>query len=341
MKPLNTILSHICSFLTHRCVDRKEEMQLVVYLVYSVMIIFGIPLHFGFGLIGQEGFLLRAISFVVWLCGLVFLALYLSRRIRLKTAFFWLSVCFQFLECLGIVIIAVTARPENMIYSQKMLTANDILSLFNILMVCMGLVPKASTVIIALFTLFTGVAYVICPEIILSQFLMLFFYAMVGVWGYSLLMQHLVRSTSREISDYKDFQDGVLDMFHMSKAEALSLIQLSRQAGRVDGIDDKMLENLSERTRHNLIALGEHLQNEHRDKIVDLSTIFPQLSPSELDVARLILKNMTLKEIAVAINKSLSNVGTVRGNIRKKLGLGPDDDLKKFLLSTVSSQSNI
>ena len=295
---------------------------MVVYLVYSVMIIFGMPLHFCFGLIGQEGFLLRTISFVEWLCCFVFLALYLSGRMRLKRAFSWLSVCLQFAVGLSIVLIAVMARPENMIYSQKMLTVNDILSLFNILMVCMGLVPNASTVIMALFTLFTGVAYVICPQIM------------------SLLMHHLFRSTSREINDYKMFQDGVLNMFHMSKAEAITLIRLSREAGRVDGIDDQVLENLSERTRNNLIALGAHLQNERRDKMVDLSTIFPQLSPSELEVARLILKNMSLKEIAVATGKSLSNVGTVRGNIRKKLGLRPDDDLRNYLLSIVPSQTN-
>jgi len=191
----------------------------------------------------------------------------------------------------------------------------------------------------ALFTLFTGVAYVICPQIMLSQFVLLFFYSMMGVWICSLLMHHLFRSTSREISDYKMFQDGVLGMFHMSKAEAITLIQLSREAGRVDGIDDKVLGNLSERTRHNLIALGEHLQNERRDKIVDLSTIFPQLSPSELEVARLILKNMTLKEIAVATEKSLSNVGTVRGNIRKKLGLSPGDDLRDFILARIKDGS--
>ena len=81
------------------------------------------------------------------------------------------------------------------------------------------------------------------------------------------------------------------------------------------------------------------MQNERRDKIVDLSTIFPQLSPTELDVARLILKNMTLKEIAVATEKSLSNVGTVRGNIRKKLGLSPGDDLRDFILARIKDGS--
>ena len=82
-----------------------------------------------------------------------------------------------------------------------------------------------------------------------------------------------------------------------------------------------------------------YLQNERRDKIVDLSTIFPQLSPTELEVARLILKNMTLKEIAVATEKSLSNVGTVRGNIRKKLGLSPGDDLRDFILARIKDRS--
>ena len=53
----------------------------------------------------------------------------------------------------------------------------------------------------------------------------------------------------------------------------------------------------------------------------------------------LTLKNMTLKEIAVATDKSLSNVGTVRGNIRKKLGLAPEDDLREWLLAAIKRNS--
>ena len=56
------------------------------------------------------------------------------------------------------------------------------------------------------------------------------------------------------------------------------------------------------------------------------------LTPTELDVCRLVVQGLTLKEISITLGKSVSNVSTVRGNIRKKLGLEQDDDLKKTLL---------
>ena len=317
------------------CRNRIEQMQLMMYLVYSVSTIIGMPLHFALGLIGHKGIYLQAISVGMWLSGIVLFVLFLSGRLHLTKALFVLT----FFECVRIVFLAAMTGPDWLEAHQKLLLLNEILSYCNLVVVCISLVPKAPTVVFAMYTLSVGGAYAICPEVMLNQFVLLIFYAMVGIWLYSFVMQRIVRSTSREISDYKMFQEGVLGMFHMGKAEALTLIQLSREAGRVDGIDDKVLGNLSERTRHNLIALGEHLQNERRDKIVDLSTIFPQLSPTELDVARLILKNMTLKEIAVATEKSLSNVGTVRGNIRKKLGLSPGDDLRDFILARIKDRS--
>lgn len=339
MKSVSNIKVGINVFLYKHCRNRIEQIQLMMYLVYSVSTIIGMPLHFALGLIGHKGIYLQAISVGMWLSSIVLFVLFLSGRLHLTKALFVLTFSYQFFECVRIVFLAAMTGPDWLEAHQKLLLINEILSYCNLVAVCISLVPKAPTVVFAMYTLSVGCAYAICPEVMLNQFVLLIFYAMVGIWLYSFVMQRMVRSTSREISDYKVFQEGVLGMFHMGKAEALSLIQLSREAGRVDGIDDKVLGNLSERTRHNLIALGEHLQNERRDKIVDLSTIFPQLSPTELDVARLILKNMTLKEIAVATEKSLSNVGTVRGNIRKKLGLSPGDDLRDFILARIKDRS--
>ena len=261
-------------------------MQLMMYLVYSVLTIIGMPLHFALGLIGQKGIYLQAISVGMWLSSIVLFVLFLSGRLRLTKALFVLTISYQFFECVRIVFLAAMTGPDWLEAHQKLLLLNEILSYCNLVVVCISLVPKAPTVVFAMYTLSVGGAYAICPEVMLNQFVLLIFYAMVGIWLYSFV-----------------------------------------------------LGNLSERTRHNLIALGEHLQNERRDKIVDLSTIFPQLSPTELDVARLILKNMTLKEIAVATEKSLSNVGTVRGNIRKKLGLSPGDDLRDFILARIKDRS--
>lgn len=56
------------------------------------------------------------------------------------------------------------------------------------------------------------------------------------------------------------------------------------------------------------------------------------LSPVELDVCRLVEQGRTLRDISNILGKSVSNVSTVRGNIRKKLGLAQDDDLRSALL---------
>ena len=335
MKSVAIIKTRIFDYLAKFYKNRLDQIQLMIYLVFSVLTIIGMPFHFLLGWIGERGIYLQAISVGMWLSSIVVFVLFLSRRLRLIRALFCLTFSYQFFECLRIVFLAAMTRPDWLEVHQKLLLLNEMMSYFNMVIVCISLLPKAPTILFAMYLLSVGVAYAICPEVMLNQFVLLIFYAMLGIWLYSFVMQRMVKLTHSEISDYKDFQNGVLDMFHMSKAEALSLIQLSRDAGRGDGIDDTVVKNLTEHTRHNIIALGEHLQNERRDKMVDLSTIFPQLSPSELDVARLVLKNMTLKEIAVAINKSLSNVGTVRGNIRKKLGLSPEDDLRDYMLAKI------
>ena len=92
-----------------------------------------------------------------------------------------------------------------------------------------------------------------------------------------------------------------------------------------------MNQNLSLRTKRNLIRVGEYLQEQKEDYIEELGKRFPELSNTELEVCQLLLKGMTSKEIATSLGKNLSNIGTVRGNIRRKLDLGPDVDLKDYL----------
>lgn len=335
---MTNIKTRIQAYFRSRCKDRYEELQLVVFLTASAMIIFGMPLHFGLGLIGYKGIYLKVFSLATWVSSVVIVSLYLTRLMSLRKSFFWLAVSFQTLESMGIVFLAVMARPEWLEAHQMFVLLNEIQSLSTLLLVSMGLVPKAPTVVFALFSVSIGASYIICPEVMLPDFVLLFFFAMSGIWGYSFVMQHLIKPSSREIGVYKQFQDSVLDMFDMSKDEFMALIHLCQNMRGESEKDKSVLSHLTEHTRHNLIALGTYLRNERRDQAVDLSTVFPQLSPTEQEVARLILKDLSLKEIAIAMDKNLSNVGTVRCNIRKKLGLTPDDDLREYLLKTVEGK---
>lgn len=83
---------------------------------------------------------------------------------------------------------------------------------------------------------------------------------------------------------------------------------------------------------HNIINVASQIEQMQTNERKDMRERFPMLTPAELDVCRLVVQGLTLKEISITLGKSVSNVSTVRGNIRKKIGLEQDDDLKKTLL---------
>ena len=81
-----------------------------------------------------------------------------------------------------------------------------------------------------------------------------------------------------------------------------------------------------------MINVASQIEQMQANERKDMRERFPTLTPAELDVCRLVAQGLTLKEISITLGKSVSNASTVRGNIRKKLGLEQDDDLKKTLL---------
>lgn len=58
---------------------------------------------------------------------------------------------------------------------------------------------------------------------------------------------------------------------------------------------------------------------------------FPDLTPSERNIAQLILRGCKLGSICMILNKTEFNVNTQCVNIRRKLGLQPTDSLYEAL----------
>lgn len=320
------------AFVSERTTGRLGQMQLMMFLVASGMKILGLPFHFLFNWVGNDGMIQRFTSITIWLCAIVILGLYLKKQLRLETAFLSLAVYSQLLISFRILYLTLACTLEQQSLHHEMVIMNETLAFSNFLITCIGMVRKAPSWILSLFIGTIAIAYIINPAVVGSQFLLLFAFVMVFVWGYAILMRSIYNKTSREINDYEQLQDSILDMFNMSKMEMVSLIQLCRQTGHNRSVDHKMISKLSEQTRQSLIRLGEFLRNERRDKMIDLGDALPQLTPTEQEVCRLVLKGMTQNEIAIATNKSMSNIGTVRGNIRKKLQLESNEDLREVLL---------
>lgn len=327
----STLRQRFRIFFSRRTHNRIEATRLAVFLLSTLLPIIGMPLHFFFGVIGDNSQLpLHFVSIVIWVATIAILMLYIYNKVSLEWAFFTSTVFAQFMECAAIVYMAVMARQApDLAFENIVLNESICFTIF--IITCMGLMKNAPTCTYFIFLVTLGIAYAINPAAVASQFIVVFAFVMTCVWIYMITLRMAATNTSRELNDYKQVQDSILDMFSMSKVEMVALVQMCRQSDNDRPMDYTNVGKLSRHTRDNLILLGEYLEKKKSERLDDLAMAFPMLSPTELDVCRLVLKDMTLKEIAVAMNKKLSNIGTVRGNIRKKLELDSNDDLKEAL----------
>lgn len=94
---------------------------------------------------------------------------------------------------------------------------------------------------------------------------------------------------------------------------------------------DQLFEILDDAAQRNVIANVNRYLLEKELKEKKLNVVFQELSPSEIEVCRLILQKKKLTEICKILNKNESNVTTHRAHIRKKLGLEKTDDLYETL----------
>lgn len=94
---------------------------------------------------------------------------------------------------------------------------------------------------------------------------------------------------------------------------------------------NSLLDIIGEQSKENLFtALAAH-QKKEKSKLDTIRRIYPYLSPSELNICRLILQDKTVSQICELLHRSSGNITSQRANIRAKLGLKKSDNLKEAL----------
>ena len=81
-----------------------------------------------------------------------------------------------------------------------------------------------------------------------------------------------------------------------------------------------------------------HFEEVHTNFFSTLSERFPDITNNDLKLCALLKLNMNLKEAANVMGISPESVKTARYRLRKKLGLGKDDNLVEFIMS-ISEES--
>lgn len=165
-----------------------------------------------------------------------------------------------------------------------------------------------------------------------GQLLIIYGFLSVATIVFSFVAYKLLREQQVELNDYTNTINQVLHVFNMNKTELLALLKLAKAQDTTAVYNKELMAQLDKKTLHNIIKVANQIEHMQACQRKDMHERFPMLTPTELDVCRLVEQGLAINDISKVLGKSASNVSTVRGNIRKKLGLAQDADLRRALL---------
>lgn len=132
-------------------------------------------------------------------------------------------------------------------------------------------------------------------------------------------------------------EEELLQVLKINKKQIKAYVALAKErhdvkltAHLLDLLGEASQKNVIDKQKNVIDNVMQYLQTRELSK-QNIERVFPELSASEQEICYLILQNRKLSEICTLLNKSESNITTQRANIRKKLGMGSADNLKKVL----------
>lgn len=257
---------------------------------------------------------------------IVLIALFFAKKISVAgclamfTAFGQLTISTE--------MIYVSFTPTE--YNKMLIVANIVLLAMNA-MVSMTVYLRWNTVILGVITIGT---YITCMLITgddaMHSFLILFLitFSMISVFG--LWVANISYRLEQAYSQLKKDNTELLHILRLKKEDVMTYISLASEKHSHDGLR-VLMDRLDKKSMHNLLTNVElYLKNRDTDiKIIE--KCFPELTPSEREICRLILQGKKLGEICTILDKSESNINSQRANMRRKLGLQSSDNLMEQL----------
>lgn len=264
--------------------------------------------------------------------GSIIMYLYLKRKTSIR-------VCLSNYTDIGQLIISsemIYSALQNTEYYKALILANMVLLTLNT-MVSMAAYLKWNTIFLGITTILTYIACcIICEDEILQSFIMVFTlsYTFVGTVGV------YVTGTSKRLeNENKELRQGeaeLLSILRVKKNDVKAYITLASDKYSDD--DTRVLLNtLDKKSRHNLLTNVSNYIKARKTDLNIIERVFPDFTPSEREICRLILQDKKLGEISLILNKSISNINSQRANMRKKLELKSTDNLSEQLHMRLSA----
>jgi tetratricopeptide (TPR) repeat protein len=156
-----------------------------------------------------------------------------------------------------------------------------------------------------------------------------------------ILTQKLMAEAEREVLS-KSIQVKDMEL----TAQALQLLQLKKRmeesAEDAEGMGEERKERFPVRESFDVLLqdFENRISTSNEDFYQKLLRAYPDLKPSELKLCSYLRLNLSTKELAEILNKSARTIENTRFSIRKKMGLGPEDNLVGKLIAMESTTSS-
>ena len=121
----------------------------------------------------------------------------------------------------------------------------------------------------------------------------------------------------------------------LSRDDIKGYASLSKNFGSSTDQAREILMSMRPMAQQNLVAsVKAMLREEDSDRHL-LHKVFPSFTETQLSIAQLILQDKKQAEICRKLGKSENNISTQRSNIRSKMNLSPNDNLREALQKAV------
>ena len=308
---------------------RLDRIRLTVFIVSDMMVLCIMPLHF-FGLLGMPLIYLQGITLVFILLSLVSTVLFLFKRLSLVGAINLLCIGGQCIQTFRIVLLSLHPEWAN----SDVMTENLLISFLTLFVLVIAVIPKSPILVTALELPTIAFAHFAPPSgqtLCNSHLFLIFSSIQVFCCLMAVVSQYALSRLQQERNEYKDTQGDLLKAFGVDKQELVAFLQVWKSSPNNQTEWKRFLSRLDAKAQSRIVMAARMLEKEEKANVGSVSARFPMLTPTEVKVACLVIDGKTKREIAGILNKTESNIGTVRINIRRKLGLSASDDLREEL----------
>lgn len=325
---LQAIFRYLESKLYHANDTVEEHQRFSVFLYGSIILFIGVPLNL-LGLTGPTDRIYFWMNTVNLLVGIITFILYCYRRIGLKSALSTLLIVNQ----LEIACEMFNCAFNPSAYHMQLIVGNLVLSGVLILLSVVAYLRFVPTILSMICMSMYAVCILITDSPSLKNFYILYLlvFATICVLGERLI--YSVRKLALENKNLKQDEAELLHILRLNKQQVKAYIEFSKKEKPTSEDTERFLELIGEHSQRNIINSVSNYLKEKQTTINTIADIFPELSPSEHEICRLILQGKKLGEICDILGKTENNITAHRGHIRKKLGLTAQENLKKALES--------